>query len=319
MFYTHGALDRADHLRSDTDAISRLRKAGSTRLVPVWRGTLLVTSPATDSSGRGVPTGIASLDSSHETPDAIFLGLVNEVAWFAWSVSELDDAARSALAGTASDASGLPVAAEFADLRVSGPGLPANDAALLAFARGLVWWQEMTLFCSRCASPLTSRNAGHVRECENAHSHFPRTDPAVIMLVTRQAEKGGDEQVLLGRNANWPDGVYSTLAGFVEPGESLEQAVMREVYEEASILTTDVRYIASQPWPFPRSIMLGFEARATSRDIRCEPTELADAQWFTRTDLHNFGVWGDSGDGFKLPRPDSIARFLIDRWIRRGD
>jgi NAD+ diphosphatase len=319
MFYTHGALDRADHLRTDADAIKRLRNADSTRLVPVWRGTLLVTSPATDHSGKGVPTSLASLESSHSAPDAIFLGLIEDVAWFAWSVSELDDEARRALANKASDDTGKPVSAEFADLRVSGPNLHANEGALLAFARALIWWQEKTNFCSQCAGPLRSTNAGHVRQCENEHTHFPRTDPAVIMLVTRQPEDGSDEQILLGRNANWPDGVYSTLAGFVEPGESLEQAVMREVHEEAGIFTEDVRYVASQPWPFPRSIMLGFEARAINSDIRCEPTELADARWFTREDLKHFGVWGDQDDGFKLPRPDSIARFLVDRWIERSD
>lgn len=319
MYYTHGALDRADHLRSDAGAIQRLRTADRTRLVPVWRGTLLVRSPATDKDGRGVSTGIASLGGQKETPDAVFLGLIDDVAWFAWSVSELDDDARSALAGEATDSSGQSVTAEFADLRVTGPNLPANEGALLAYARGLIWWQEQTRFCSQCGSPLTSSNAGHVRHCVNSHTHFPRTDPAVIMLVTRTPEEGGDDQVLLGRNASWPEGVYSTLAGFVEPGESLEQAVMREVLEEASIHTEDVRYVASQPWPFPRSIMLGFEARATTSDIRCEPTELADARWFTRRDLETFGVWGDTGSHFKLPRPDSIARFLVDRWIERGD
>lgn len=113
----------------------------------------------------------------------------------------------------------------------------------------------------------------------------------------------------------WPEGVYSTLAGFVEPGESLEMAVQREVMEEASIVTTDVRYVASQPWPFPRSIMLGFEAIATSTDITCDQDELEDAQWFTRDEIQTFGNWGDDSTGKKLPRPDSIARHLIDRWL----
>ncbi len=319
MFYTHSVLDRADHLRADAAAIARLRDTASSRFVPVWRGTALVASPATDPDNRGLPTRLASLDGARDTPDAIFLGLVGETAWFAWSVSALDDEARAALAREATHPDGSSVAAEFADLRVCGPHLPADDGALLAYARGLTWWQEHTRFCSHCGKALSSNNAGHTRQCEEGHVHFPRTDPAVIMLVTRHPDDGGDEQVLLGHNAAWPDGTYSTLAGFVESGESLEQAVMREVLEEANIQTTDVRYIASQPWPFPRSIMLGFEARATTSDIKCQPTELADARWFTRSELKTFGVWGEPGPEFKLPRPDSIARFLIDEWIERGD
>jgi NAD+ diphosphatase len=135
------------------------------------------------------------------------------------------------------------------------------------------------------------------------------------MLVTQQLSAGEEPRCLLGRAATWPAGVYSTLAGFVEPGESLEQAVQREVFEEAAIRTEDVRYIASQPWPFPRSIMLGFEAKAVSSDIKIDPEELEDARWFTRKELHTFGNWGDDRYKLQLPRHDSIARYLIDRWM----
>ena len=135
------------------------------------------------------------------------------------------------------------------------------------------------------------------------------------MLVTRDATDTSPALCLLGRNAAWPPGVFSTLAGFVETGESLEQAVQREVYEEANIKTEDVRYIASQPWPFPRSIMLGYEARAVSTEITIDTNELDDARWFSASDLQSFGTWGDSQYEFQLPRTDSIARYLIDRWI----
>lgn len=317
MFYTHQSLDRADHLRRDAQAIAALRASAEARLLPVWRGTVLVASPATDAHGKGVPTCAASV-SAMETHDDIFLGLVDGTPWFAWSVSELDDDARRALAQQATTQDGAPVAAEFADLRVAGPHVPSDEGALLAYARGMVWWQEQARYCSICGEPLHSKQAGHVRECDNGHAHFPRTDPAVIMLVWQRNENGL-EQALLGHNANWPEGTYSTLAGFVEPGESLEQAVTREVREEANIETTNVHYVTSQPWPFPRSIMLGFEAQATTSTIRCEPTELADARWFTRDELSRFGNWGDASPGFKLPRRDSIARFLIEQWIRRGD
>ena len=201
-----------------------------------------------------------------------------------------------------------------------GPALPADEGALLAYARGLAWWQGNARFCERCGHPLRSENGGHVRRCTNpddAHSTFPRTDPAVIMLVVHEPDGGGAPRCLLGRSPAWPEGVFSTLAGFVEPGESLEQAVSREVFEESAVRTTDVRYVASQPWPFPRSIMLGFEAVATSTAIDVDPVELADARWFTREELVTFGNWGDAGEGPKLPRA-GLDRPFPDRSLDRG-
>ena len=314
MFYTHGTLDRADRLRRDTAVLGELRHAASTRLLPLWRGTVLTTPAAEEEGPR-----LASLAHDVEVPDneTIFLGLVDGIALFALPLPELDEAARAALAARATTPDGRAVAAEFVDLRLVGPALPADEGALLAYARGLSWWQENARFCERCGHALESTNGGHVRRCTNpdeSHSTFPRTDPAVIMLVVHEPPDGGPARCLLGRSPAWPEGVFSTLAGFVEPGESLEQAVSREVFEESAIETADVRYVASQPWPFPRSIMLGFEAVATSTAITVDPNELADARWFTREELLGFGNWGDGGEGPKLPRPDSIARFLIDRW-----
>ena len=318
MFYTHGTLDRADSLRRDPARLAELRRAASTRLIPVWRGTVL-TSLGGEEGGADGPR-LASLANDVDVPeaDAIFLGLVGEAAWFALPLGEPDEAVPAALAARATAPDGRAVAAEFADLRVVGPALPADEGALLAYARGLAWWQGNARFCERCGHPLRSENGGHVRCCTNpdgAHSTFPRTDPAVIMLVVHEPDGGGVPRCLLGRSPAWPEGVFSTLAGFVEPGESLEQAVSREVFEESAVRTTDVRYVASQPWPFPRSVMLGFEAVATSTAIDVDPVELAEARWFTREELATFGDWGDAGEGPKLPRPDSIARFLIDRWV----
>ena len=338
MFYTHGTLDRADRLRRDERALTALRHDERTRLLPVWRGTVLVTGDdETDgggASGRGAGGSgasarparsprLASLSHDVELPDgeAIFLGLVDGVAHFAVPVGALDDGARAALAARASTPDGNPRAATFEDLRVVGPTLPANEGALLAYARGLVYWSENTRFCERCGRPLASVDGGHVRRCANpdgAHVTFPRTDPAVIMLVVHEGEGDTPSRCLLGRSPAWPEGVFSTLAGFVEPGESLEQAVAREVFEESGIETRDVRYIASQPWPFPRSIMLGFEAAATTTAISVDPDELADARWFTREEIGTFGSWGDAAYALQLPRPDSIARFLIDRWVGGG-
>ena len=335
MFYIHGALDRADHLRKDAGAIAALRARPDARLLPVWRGAVLVTrwsdraGSAGDSPRPGPGVAAATLpgDAALGPPDAdvgeIFLGLVGEAPLFAVSVSaRAPDGPPAEVAALATGADGAPLDAEFSDLRVVGPVLSADDGALLAYARGLLWWAETTRFCSRCGRALAPANGGHVRTCSNEerpHTHFPRTDPAVIMLVVHDPGDGGPERCLLGRSPAWPTGVFSTLAGFVEPGESLEQAVSREVREEAGVPTRDVRYVASQPWPFPRSIMLGFTARATGDAISIEEHELADARWFTREQIRTFGSWGDAGERLKLPRPASIARFLIDRWVAGGE
>ena len=314
MFYTHGTLDRADRLRRDERALAELRGTPGTRLLPVWRGTVLV--------ARG-GSRLASLAHDAELPAAeeIFLGLIDGAAHFAVPLPDLDERARGGLAARATASDGTPLEAEFVDLRLAGPMLPADEGALLAYARGLAWWQGNARFCERCGHPLRSVAGGHVRRCANPgkpHDSFPRIDPAVIMLVVHEARDDLPERCLLGRSPAWPEGVFSTLAGFVEPGESLEQAVAREVFEESAIEVRDVRYVASQPWPFPRSIMLGFTARARGTALVVDESELADARWFTREEIATFGNWGDGGDGPKLPRADSIARFLIDRWATRA-
>ena len=145
---------------------------------------------------------------------------------------------------------------------------------------------------------------------------FPRTDPVVIMLVTYPATHERPARVLMGRHGRLPRGAYSILAGFVEPGESLEDAVAREVWEEAGVRVRDVTYIASQPWPFPYSMMIGFRATAESEELAIDPDELEDAQWFTPTEVASFGEWGDDTAQFRKPRPDSIARAMLDQWIK---
>jgi len=192
----------------------------------------------------------------------------------------------------------------------------------LAYGRGMITWHRNHQFCGRCGGPMESRHGGHLRCCirtDCGHESYPRTDPAVIMVVEHIPEDGGPPQCLLGRQANWPEGSYSTLAGFVEPGESLEETVIREIAEEAGVCVQDVRYIASQPWPFPASIMLGFWARAESTEIRIDPNELEDAGWYTPEAVRTFGQWGSGGPGPNLPRKDSIARFLIERWLETVD
>lgn len=316
MFYTHAELDRADHLRKDKAVQIQLYKDKNAQLLPVWRGKLLV---GEDDASAPNMLSIATIDCPLSTDTAIFLGLVNKKPVFAQSLSDLDENDLSAWLALARMAYPQYTNIRFDDLRVIGPSLFVKDeGALMAYARGLTYWHDNALYCSRCGHALHSINAGHIKRCGNNdcnYQSFPRTDPAVIMLVTQPATDNSPALCLLGRNQNWPPGVFSTLAGFVETGESLEQAVQREVLEEANISTENVRYIASQPWPFPRSIMLGFEATATSTEITCDTNELEDAQWFSAEQISTFGTWGDASYKQQLPRQDSIARLLIDRWI----
>lgn len=198
----------------------------------------------------------------------------------------------------------------FEDLRRAGPLHHKIEAAQMAYGRALMFWHARHLFCGACGSETESREAGHVRKCLNptcALEHFPRTDPAVIMLVCNE------DKCLLAHSKRLKAGMYSTLAGFVEPGETLEQAVQREVMEEAGIRVADVVYAGSQPWPFPTSLMIGFYAEAETTVISLEDDELLDAQWFSREDLRNFKKTGRF-----LPSRDSIARNLIEKWLIKG-
>ncbi|MDG2107108.1 MAG: NAD(+) diphosphatase [Woeseiaceae bacterium] len=196
---------------------------------------------------------------------------------------------------------------ELQDLRSLGSAIPADEANLAAHARGLALWHGSQQFCGQCGSSTYSDNGGNSRRCMNIDCNraiFPRVDPAIIVLVT-----DGD-RCLLGRQAGWPEGRYSTIAGFVEPGESPEDAVCREVFEETNIRVCDVCYSSSQPWPFPSSLMLGFITKTdatVTQEIRLNDGELEDAAWFTRKELTS---------GFpKLPLRISIARRLIDGWL----
>jgi NAD+ diphosphatase len=180
---------------------------------------------------------------------------------------------------------------------------------LCAYARGLLHWHARHGFCGVCGAPTASRSAGHQRVCTNGScgaSHFPRTDSAVIMLV-----HDGADRCILSRQSHWPPGMHSTLAGFLEPGESLEEAVAREVYEETGVRVGEVRYHSSQPWPFPASIMVGFYARAIGGEFKPNLDELESAGWYSRDELRTIG----SSDAFRLPNAYSIARRLVEDWL----
>ena len=294
-FFSGGTLDRAATLRRDEDGLVSLLKATASRLFPVWRSHSLIKGDQIVGLSH---SDVEKLLEPGETP--IFLGLQNGAACFTCDLShhELDAIPHQTEAG------------EFADIRQIGGQLGQADAALLAFARAMVHWHRTHRFCGRCGSHTLPAQGGHVRRCTNpacGQEAYPRTDPAVIMLVT-----AGDH-CLLGRQAVWTSGMYSTLAGFVEPGETPEEAVAREVMEETGIKVTELSYHSSQPWPFPGSLMIGFHAIGIREEPRVDTHELEAAGWFTRKDLRAFPERGMS-----LPRPISIARRLIEDWLAEG-
>ncbi len=197
------------------------------------------------------------------------------------------------------------------DLRKYGPILDDIEASFLALSNGMFFWHNTHKFCGSCGFQNFSTEGGFVMKCSNkkcGKSHFPRTDPAIITLISFQ------DKVLLGRSPRFPETMYSTLAGFVEPGESLEQALEREVFEEVGIKVKNIKYFNSQPWPFPASLMLGFFAEAVSEKMIIDYDEIEDAHWFSIDELKSLEHPSIIG-GFKLPRVDSIARRLVDTWI----
>ena len=279
-------VDRSGERRKDDDWLADALESDDSRFMPVWRRQCLV---------AGDPPGVAlltrqELDRPVAEHDLIFLGIFKEHPTFAVSV----------------DGQSAPYSerGEFQELRYLGTVLPPDQANLAAHARALVGWHASQVYCGRCGCEARPAAAGNARLCINddcGRQIFPRVDPAIIVLVHN------DDRCLLGRQASWPAERYSTIAGFVEPGESLEDAVRREVYEETDVRVGRVAYHSSQPWPFPSSLMLGFIAEATSTEIELNDGELEDARWFSRDEL--------LAGACKLPFGISIARRLVDHWI----
>jgi NAD+ diphosphatase len=240
----------------------------------------------------------------------LYLGEQNNQHYFAYELAQ-SELANSYFSHTHSD-----------DFRKQISTLSSAEIAISGYAKTLLHWHKTHVFCGRCASQNRSAEGGYARRCSNSkcnHLTFPRHDPAVIMIVTKRFSDGV-ERCLLGRQASWPQGNYSALAGFVDAGETLEEAVIREVKEESGVDVERVEYIASQPWPFPSSVMIGFIAHASSEAINIGEDELEDARWFSRADLTTFGEWGDGPEQFKKPRHSSISRFLLDYWQnQRGE
>jgi NAD+ diphosphatase len=275
----------------NTFAGETLDRAGPQRRDEGWLAARLA-DPATrvvaaSDAGVIVAGERPRLFAPDELPDGLELVLLG-----------VDGDGRALFAGDPGDE--LP--GERRGLRDLAPVLSQAEGGMVAHAVALLNWHRRHRFCSNCGARTDSREAGHIRRCPACGTeHHPRTDPVVIMLVTDA------DRALLGRQAHWPAGRYSALAGFVEPGESLEEAVAREVREEAGVQVADVRYRSSQPWPFPSSLMLGFSARWARGEPVVRDGELEDVGWFTRGAI----VSGD----VLLPPPTAIARRLIDEWL----
>ncbi|TPE46576.1 NAD(+) diphosphatase [Amaricoccus solimangrovi] len=305
--FAGGSIDRAAHLRGDAAGLAALAAGASARVLPLSRGRPLVSGAA--------EADLAWLPADHPlfaTPaPMIFLGLEEDAPRFAREIPDWPALAGEEYAFTDQEGEAhpdLPPSLRFHELRSLMARLTPAEAGNAAAAKGILAWHEGHRFCARCGQPSEIADAGWKRICPACGAqHFPRTDPVVIMLITH------GNSVLLGRSAAWPPGMYSLLAGFMEPGESIEAAVRRETWEETGIRVGEVGYLASQPWPFPSSLMLGCRGEALGREIRRDPNEIEDARWLTREEAMRAAAGLDPD--IRPARKGSIARFLIDRWL----
>jgi len=287
------AFDRCAARRTDDVWLGERLRDPETRFVPLAGGRVLVTRREPPAPVLLPATSLLGRLERGET--MIFLGERDARAHFALDLGD-DDAAHAALA---------PQGA-FRELKAVGAALEPAHAGLLAYARGMAYWHRRHRHCGDCGVPTESVQGGHLRLCRRCGARqFPRTDPAVIVRV----EHG--RSCLLARQRGWPEDLYSVVAGFVEPGESLEGAVAREVEEETGVVVRDIRYCSSQPWPFPSSLMLGFSARALGAALTLGDDELADAQWLTREGLARALEAGR----VRLSSPVSIAFRLVEEWF----
>ncbi len=303
--------DRAGAERADPLAVARLLAEPAARALPLWRGKPLYTGAGHGRLGWLSPDH-AVFAQRRETE--VFLGQSADGPRFAiditpWQPADADaEQARAFFDPTEQHHPALPEDWCFAELRSGMAALSAEDAELAATARALLGWHASHGFCAACGAASQPSMAGWQRDCPDCGTkHFPRTDPVVIMLVTE------GNSVLLGRSPQWPERMYSLLAGFVEPGETVEAAVRREVAEETGVRVGRVGYLASQPWPYPSSLMIGCQADAETRALRIDHAELADARWFTREDLARIFTGEDAT--VAPARPGSIARFLLWHWL----
>ncbi|MEO7235280.1 MAG: NAD(+) diphosphatase [Lapillicoccus sp.] len=288
-----GTLDRAAHRRAEPDLVEKLLADPATRVAAIVGESMDVYRPHGDDGSTELVLRPPVLDDRHRL--AFFLGeepgdLGSPTAYLA-VVGDPTEAGHDS----------------WATLRGVGEALTDRDAGIFTTTQALANWHAAHSFCPRCGSPTSAAQAGWVRRCErDGTEHYPRTDPAVIMAVVDD-----DDRLLLGRGAQWPPGRFSVLAGFVEPGESFEAAVAREVEEEVGVHVTEVTYLGNQPWPFPSSDMIGFTARATSTTLHPDEVEMAEARWFTREEY----VKALRENEIRTPSGISIAQRLIEHWL----
>ncbi|WP_347311321.1 NAD(+) diphosphatase [Defluviimonas sp. SAOS-178_SWC] len=302
------ALDRAAELRRRPGEIAALFREETARVLPVWRGKPLVAGAAAGWVRPGHPA------LSDAVAEPIFLGLDDGMPRFAadisaWAPAEGEVPPTAVFFDpTEQRHPALPEDHRFAELRGVMAALSPRDAELVATAKSVLAWHRSHRFCSACGAPSEVAEAGWQRRCPSCGvSHFPRTDPVVIMLITR------GNRTLIGRSPGWPEGMYSCLAGFMEPGETLEAAVRREVAEEAGIHVGRVTYLASQPWPYPSSLMFGCAGEAEDEEITLDLAELEDARWISRDEMAE--VLAGRHPSIRRPRAGAIAGFLLTNWV----
>ncbi|MCE7991897.1 MAG: NAD(+) diphosphatase [Roseivirga sp.] len=300
LHYISHSLDR-DHLQRHV-SIELLLSQGESLILPVWRSRnlFLISEEQTQIQM------LHHTELSFDPEELIFLGHYRSKPLFTidYSPLELDDI------------DWMQPDYRFEEVRKLITAIDKEEASLLAYARGMLTWHRNHLFCGACGNPTVSQSNGHERKCISdlcGKVAYPRVDPAVIVLIEKDFD--GIQKCLLGRSKRYPTGMYSTLAGFVEPGESLEMTVKREMMEEVGIEVTDIRYQASQPWPFPTSLMLGFFATATSTELTLDTDEVEEARWFSREELKALSASGQ----IHLSRRDSIAHYLITTWMNPKD
>jgi NAD+ diphosphatase len=305
------ALDRAGEVRANPQVIKLMMRAADTRAIVFWRGKPLI-HKARPATLMRVPLDHPILVDAAE--GMVLLGREDGAALFAYDISSWEPAELDAFALNGfldPSEQHHPTMAEdqvFAELRRIMTWLNPRDAELAATGRAIFSWHEGHGFCAKCGAATDMSHAGWQRNCPACNaSHFPRTDPVVIMLITL-----GDS-VLMGRSPGWPQGMYSLLAGFVEPGETLEAAVRREVFEESGVRVGEVGYLASQPWPFPASLMFGCSGQATSEEIKIDPVEIEDALWVSRDEMMQ--VFAGEHPKILPARKGAIAHFLLENWL----
>ncbi len=305
--FAGGRIDRASHLRADAAAQAALAADPRARGLALWHGRPLL---ATEETLR---LGWLPLDAplfAEAAGPAIFLGIEEGAPCFARDIRDWDgapDAVEGFAATPLIPHPGLD-GHGFGDLRANMADLDAAEAGTAAAAKGILGWHESHGFCARCGAASEPADAGWRRICPRCGAqHFPRTDPVVIMLILH------GNSLLLGRSPGWPPGMYSLLAGFLEPGKLIEAAVRRETFEETGVTVGQVDYLSSQPWPFPSNLMLGCRGEALDRAIHRDPNELEDARWVSREGVLH-AMAGHDPD-LRPARRGSIARFLIERWL----